>query len=80
MTTRQEAIRAAALILVEARAERDALSPRAAAEAAWYPGHSLVTVDAIEALIIRQRNEAEAAAFAAGTHPSQLQQQLPRAA
>ncbi|MCX5209705.1 hypothetical protein OG689_10465 [Kitasatospora sp. NBC_00240] len=58
MTSRREAIRAAALVLVEACAERDALSPREAAEAAWYPGHRLVTVDAIEALIIRQREEA----------------------
>ncbi|NUP24147.1 MAG: hypothetical protein HOZ81_50445 [Streptomyces sp.] len=59
MTSRQDAIRAAALVLVEARAERDALSPRQAAEAAWYPGHRLGTVDAIEALIITQRAEAE---------------------
>lgn len=80
MTTRQEAIRGAALVLIEARAERDALSPRAAAEAAWYPGHELQTVDAIEALIIEQRREAEEA-WAAGTHPLQLRrQQLPHAA
>jgi hypothetical protein len=71
MTTREEAIRGAALVLIEARAERDALSPRAAAEAAWYPGHELQTVDAIEALIIEQRREAEEA-WAAGTHPWQL--------
>lgn len=59
MTSRQDAIRAAALVFAEARAERDALSPREAAEAAWYPGHRLQTVDAIEALIIAQRAEAE---------------------
>lgn len=80
MTTRQEAIRGAALILMEARAERDALSPRAAAEAAWYPGHELQTVEAIEALIVKQRRQAEAL-WAAGQHPYQLrQQQLPHAA
>jgi hypothetical protein len=62
MTTRREAIRAAALVLVEARAERDALSPHAAAEAAWYPGHRLGTIEAIEELIVRQRAEAELAA------------------
>lgn len=59
MTSRQDAIRGAARVLVEARAERDALSPRQAAEAAWYPGHRLETVDAIEALIVAQRTEAE---------------------
>lgn len=58
MTTREEAIRGAALVLVEACIEIDALSPREAAEAAWYPEHRLKTVDAIEALIVRQRNEA----------------------
>lgn len=61
MTTRQEAIRGAALVLVEARAARDALSPRAAAKGAWYPGHRLGTVEAIEALIISQREQALAA-------------------
>jgi hypothetical protein len=79
MTTREEAIRGAAFVLIEARAERDALGPRAAAEAAWYPGHRLQTVDAIEALIIEQRRQAEEA-WAAGTHPYQLRQQLPHAA
>ena len=74
MTTRQEAIRGAALILAEARAERDSLSAHDAAVAAWYRGHELQTVEAIEALIIKQRREAEAA-WAAGTHPLQLRQQ-----
>jgi hypothetical protein len=60
VTTRPEAIRAAARILVEARIARDSLSPREAAKAAWYPGHRLGTVDAIEALILSQRAEAEA--------------------
>lgn len=64
MNTRQDAIRGAAIVLAEARAARDALSPRAAAEAAFYPGHRLGSVDAIEALIIRQRAAAEAAHLA----------------
>jgi hypothetical protein len=46
-------------LLAIARAERDRLSPHDAAVAAWYPGHSLGTVEAIEALIIKQRREAE---------------------
>jgi hypothetical protein len=58
---RRVAIRGAALDYVEIRAERDALSPRAAAEAAWYPGHRLGSIEAIEALIIRQREQALAA-------------------
>lgn len=79
MRTRQEAIQAAADIFVEARAERDALSPRQAAEAAWYPGHRLGTVEAIEALIIQQRAEAEEQ-WRLGIHPYQLDQQQPLAA
>jgi hypothetical protein len=59
--TREAAFEAAGRGLAVARAGRDALSPRAAAEAAWHPGHRLVTVEAIEALIIRQREEALAA-------------------
>lgn len=69
MTTRQEAIRGAALVLVEARAARDALSPRAAAKAAWYLGHRLGSVEAIEALIISQREQAFAAQSAAVDAP-----------
>lgn len=59
MITEAEAIREAGLVLAEIRADRDALSPRAAAEKAWYRGHPL-TVDAIEALIVRQRADARA--------------------
>jgi hypothetical protein len=55
--TQEQAIREAGLVLAEARANRDALSPRAAAEKAWYQGHPL-TVDQIEALIIGQRADA----------------------
>lgn len=61
MTTKDEALRAAGRGLAVARVERDALSPRKAAEAAWYPGHQLGTVEAIEALIISQREQALAA-------------------
>jgi len=60
VTTRAEAIQGAARILAIARVERDALSPREAAEAAWYPGHRLRTVEAIEELIIRQRADSRA--------------------
>lgn len=59
MTTREEAIAGFALVIAEGRAARDALSPRAAAEAAWYPEHPLGTVDDVEALIIRQRRQVE---------------------
>jgi hypothetical protein len=70
MTPAQEALKAdaihgAAIVLAEARAARDAKSPRAAAEAAYYPGHPLGTVEAIEALIIRQRNDAAQQALSA---------------
>jgi hypothetical protein len=77
----QQAIQDAGLILAQARAYRDSLSPRQAAEAAYYPGHRLGSVDAIEALIISQRAEAEEQ-WANGTHPFQLrrQQALPEAA
>lgn len=61
MNRRQTAIHGAAIVLAEARAARDTLTPRAAAEAAYYPGHRLGSVDAIEALIIRQRAAAQAA-------------------
>lgn len=72
--TFEEVCAEAGRLFAVARAERDALSPREAAEAAWYPGHSLGTVEAIEALIIKQRCEAEEA-WAAGTHPLQLREQ-----
>lgn len=53
--TRDEAIRAAAAALLDAVAERASRTPREAAEAAWYPGHPLGSVEAIEAEIVRQR-------------------------
>lgn len=49
------AIRAAADALVDAVAERAARTPREAAEAAYYPGHRLGSVEAIEAEIVRRR-------------------------
>ncbi|MFD5663400.1 hypothetical protein ACFWIK_00625 [Streptomyces anthocyanicus] len=49
------AIRAAADALVDAVAERAARTPREAAEAAYYPGHRLGSVAAIEAEIVRRR-------------------------
>jgi hypothetical protein len=52
---RAKAIRAAAAALVDAVAERAARTPREAAEAAFYPGHPLGSVEAIEAEIIRRR-------------------------
>lgn len=66
-TSREAAIRAAAEALVEAVAERAARTPRAAAEAAYYPGHPLGSVEAIEAEIISRR-EAEAARSAGLTN------------
>ncbi|MCX4705695.1 MULTISPECIES: hypothetical protein [Streptomyces] len=59
-TSRDKAIRAAAEALVDAVAERASKTPREAAEAAYYPGHPLGSVEAIEAKIIARR-EAEAA-------------------
>jgi hypothetical protein len=52
---RSAAIEAAAKALVSAVAERAERSPRRAAEAAFYPGHPLGSVDAIEAAISRRR-------------------------
>lgn len=60
MPTRAQAIQAAAEALLDAVAERASRTPREAAEAAWYPGHRLGSVEAIEAEIIRRRS-AEAA-------------------
>ncbi|WP_327162054.1 hypothetical protein [Streptomyces zaomyceticus] len=49
------AVRAAAQALIDAVAERAARTPRQAAEAAFYPGHPLGSVEAIEAEIVRRR-------------------------
>ena len=53
---RARAIRTAADALVDAVAERAARTPREAAEAAFYPGHPLGSVEAIEAEIVRRRS------------------------
>jgi hypothetical protein len=58
---RSRAIQAAAQALVDAVAERAARTPREAAEAAYYPGHPLGSVEAIEAEIIRRREQETAA-------------------
>jgi hypothetical protein len=58
---REEAIRAAAAALIDAVAERASRTPHEAAVAAYYPGHPLGSVEAIEAEVIRRRG-AEAAA------------------
>ncbi|MFD9569929.1 hypothetical protein ACFWBI_08805 [Streptomyces sp. NPDC059982] len=52
---RTTAIHTAARILIAAVAERAAKSPREAAEAAYYPGHPLGSVAAIEAEILRRK-------------------------
>lgn len=57
------AINAAARVLAQARAERDSLPPRLAAEAAWWPGGP--PVDEIERLICAQRDPAAPASAAA---------------
>ncbi|MFE5658317.1 hypothetical protein ACFQ9H_19270 [Streptomyces sp. NPDC056517] len=52
---RPMAVRAAAQALIDAVAERATRTPRQAAEAAYYPGHPLGSVEAIEAAIVRRR-------------------------
>jgi hypothetical protein len=59
--TEEEAIKAAGRAWAVTRVERDAMTPREAAEAAWYPYHPLGTVEAIEKLIILRREQALAA-------------------
>lgn len=55
LSVRERAIHGAAQALIDAVAERASRTPREAAEAAWYPGHRLGSVEAIEAEIIRRR-------------------------
>nr|WSX48849.1 hypothetical protein OG409_07760 [Streptomyces sp. NBC_00974] len=58
MTTvipRSAAVYAAATALISAVTERASLAPRDAAVAAYYPGHPLGSVDAIEAAILGRR-------------------------
>lgn len=56
LPARTQAVRDAAAALLDAVAERASRTPREAAEAAWYPGHRLGSVEAIEAEIIRRRS------------------------
>lgn len=60
LSARTQAIRAAAEALADAVAERASRTPHEAAVAAYYPGHRLGSVEAIEAEIVRRR-AAEAA-------------------
>jgi hypothetical protein len=53
--TFEEAMDAAAQALIDAVAARAAMSIRDAARAAWYPGHPLVTVEALEVHIAERR-------------------------
>lgn len=62
--SRSEAVRALADALVEAVRERAAMTPRQAAEAAYYPGHPLGSVEVIEAEIIRRRKVRQVSAAA----------------
>lgn len=64
LSPRTRAIYAAAEALADAVAERASRTPHEAAVAAFYPGHRLGSVEAIEAEIIRRR-AAEAATSAA---------------
>lgn len=57
---RSRAVHAAAEALVAAVTERAARTPREAAEAAYYPGHPLGSVEAIEAAIIARREQESA--------------------
>jgi hypothetical protein len=57
--TRDEAIDGAAPIFARSRWRRDVMSPQKAAEAAWYVGHPLGSIDAIRDLIVAQRKLAE---------------------
>lgn len=55
--TREQALDAAADALVAAVRARAAMTSRQAAEAAYYPGHPLGSVDAIEAVIVARRSQ-----------------------
>lgn len=55
MTPQDEVFNNAAKALIRGVQLRASMTPREAAEAAWYPGHRLKTVEAIEAKIIADR-------------------------
>lgn len=52
---REQAIANAARILVQAVRMQAAMTPREQAEGAWYPGHPLGTVEAVEQAVIERR-------------------------
>lgn len=58
--TRDEYIDGIAAALLRAVEQRDSLPARQAAEGAWYPGHPLGSVEAIEAAIVQRRAEDDA--------------------
>lgn len=66
--TRDQAVRDCAALLIRGVAQQAARTPREAAELAFYPGHPLGSVDAIEADMIRRRTED--AAFLADQRPA----------
>lgn len=66
--SRDQAIQNCAALLIRGVAQQAARTPREAAEKAFYFGHPLGSVDAIEAGIIRRR--AEDAAFLADQRPA----------
>lgn len=55
--TRDQYIDGIATAALQAVQQRESLHARQAAEGAWYPGHPLGTVEAIEAAIIQRRAE-----------------------
>lgn len=55
LVTMDEALDAAAETYLRGLAEQAARTPRAAAEAAWYPGHPAGSVDALEVEICERR-------------------------
>lgn len=60
--TRNDCLTDAAAWLVRGVARRASMTPREAAEAAFYPGHPLGSVEAVEAEIIRRRKLRQVAA------------------
>ncbi|MEZ0090064.1 hypothetical protein [Streptacidiphilus sp. EB129] len=52
---RSQAIQRAAQILAETVRQQAEMTPRQQAEAAWYPGHPLGSIEAIEQAVIERR-------------------------
>jgi hypothetical protein len=68
--TFEEAMDAAAQALIDAVAARAGMSIPDAARAAWYPGHPLITVEALEAHIAERRERQQVRPAAAPADPS----------